>query len=409
LEVILGTRRTGKRRPGVAPLTEKREEFARLIAAGVNNAEACRRVGVHRKTGTRWRFGRTVPSSTGVDLHYPPVTTTRLETAGATSKRYLSEDERLLICDRLRSKISLRAIGRELGRPASTISREIRRNRAETGDYRPALAHRKALQRRARPRARRLARDGLLRGYVQGLLDQSWSPEQIAHHLRGAFPRQPSRHLTCESIYQAIYAREGVLGRDACRALRTGRRRRRPHPRPDARTPRKLHAMTMISERPASVADRAEPGHWEGDLITGAVNRSAIGTLVERTTRYTLLLHLPGAHTADAVRDAVTAAMTHLPPHLRRSLTWDQGSEMAHHAQITATTGLPVYFCEAHSPWQRGSNENTNGLLRQYFPKGTDLHAHSPERLAAVQQELNNRPRKTLSWNTPAAALALLQ
>jgi len=241
------------------------------------------------------------------------------------------------------------------------------------------------------------------------LLDLSWSPEQIAHHLRWAFPGQLARHLTCESIYQAIYARDGVLGRDACRALRTGRRRRRPHPRADQRTRRSLTNMTMIAERPASVADRAEAGHWEGDLITGAANRSAIGTLVERTTRHTILLHLPGAHTADAVADAVTAAMEHLPARLRRTLTWDQGTEMAQHTRISAATGMPVYFCEAHSPWQRGTNENTNGLLRQYFPKGTDLRAHSAERLAAVQEELNNRPRKTLHWNTPAAALALLQ
>jgi IS30 family transposase len=189
--------------------------------------------------------------------------------------------------------------------------------------------------------------------------------------------------------------------------LRTRRRRRRPLRRAGERRPNGIIAMTMIDQRPAEAAGRSEPGHWEGDLITGASNRSAIGTLVDRASRYTILLHLPGRHTAEAVRDALIAALSHLPPQLRRSLTWDQGKEMALHAEITAALSMPVYFCEKASPWQRPSNENTNGLLRQYFPKGSDLRVHSADELATVAAELNARPRQTLAWDTPAARLGL--
>ncbi|MQA76578.1 MAG: IS30 family transposase, partial [Solirubrobacterales bacterium] len=275
--------------------------------------------------------------------------------------------------------------------------------------YRPAAAQRLATARLHRPRARRLGTDLVLRAAVQGMLDQAWSPEQIGHALRERFPDVAVRQLCHESIYQAIYDRDSVLSRHRCGSLRTGRRRRRPRPRGDARTPRSLRDMTSIHQRPAGIADRAEAGHWEGDLITGALNRSAIGTLVERTTRYTVLVHLPDTHTAFATRDAVIAAMDQLPRHLRRSLTWDQGKEMAHHVQITAAIGAEVYFCDPRSPWQRGTNENTNGLLRQYFPKGANLRVHSAEDLAAVQAELNNRPRKVLGWTSPAAALSALQ
>jgi len=212
-----------------------------------------------------------------------------------------------------------------------------------------------------------------------------------------------------ETIYQAVYRPElGGLSRELpARVLRTRRRRRRPHRRPGERRPNGITAMTMIDQRPAEAAGREKPGHWEGDLITGASNRSAIGTLVDRASRYTILLHLPGRHTAEAVRDALIAAFCQLPPQLRRSLTWDQGKEMALHAEITAALGMPVYFCDKASPWQRPSNENTNGLLRQYFPKGSDLRAHGPGDLAAVAAELNARPRKTLGWDTPAGRLGL--
>ncbi|QBI22038.1 IS30 family transposase [Egibacter rhizosphaerae] len=324
------------------------------------------------------------------------------------SARYLSDDERDVIAERLRGGASLRAIAGELGRAPSTVSREVRRNRHDTGSYRPAHAHRLATARRARPRPRRVTADAVLREAVTGMLDRKCSPEQISHTLRQRFAWDPSRQLTHESLYQALYDRDRPLG-DRCRALRTQRRRRRPRPRGDARRPHRVRDMTPIAQRPAEVADRAEAGHWEGDLITGAANRSAIATLVERTTRYTVLAHLPAAHTAAAVRDAVTAALAVVPAHLRRSLTWDQGREMACHAQIAAATGMTVYVCDPHAPWQRPTNENANGLLRQYFPKGTNLARHCPEDLAAVQAELNDRPRKTLGWQSPAATFDQLQ
>lgn len=391
---------------GPAPLTEQREQFARLIARGVSNSKACRLVGVNRRTGTRWRYGRTTTSSDGLDRHYPPMA---INATRSLSARFLSEDERVVIADRLRAGVSLRAIGRELGRSASTVSREVNRNRDRDQAYRPFTAQRMSLARLARPRQRRLALDSLLRDTVQGWLNQRWSPEQIAHTLRTDFPDNHSWHLVHESIYQAIYAKDGPLGREQFACLRSKRARRRPHRHPDTRRAGGLRNMTMIHDRPVEVEDRRVAGHWEGDLITGRQNRSAIGTLVERSTRFVLLVHLPHDHTADSTHDGVVAAMAGLPPELRRSLTWDQGKEMAHHLQITMATAMKVYFCDPHSPWQRGTNENSNGLLRDYFPKGTDLSVHPVDRLAQVQAELNDRPRKVLGWQTPAGALARLQ
>jgi IS30 family transposase len=245
---------------------------------------------------------------------------------------------------------------------------------------------------------------------VADRLAARWSPEQVSHALRGEFPGEPGRHLVHETIYQAIYRPElgGGLCRDLPRALRTGRRHRKAHRRADARRTGVLTAMINISERPAEAAGRSVAGHSEGDLITGAGNRSAIGTLVDRASRFTILLHVPGPrHTAEAVADSLVAALEQLPAQLRRSLTWDQGKEMALHAGITQALAMPVFFCDPHAPWQRPTNENTNGLLRQYFPKGTDLRVHDPERLAAVAAELSDRPRKTLGWDTPAARLAV--
>jgi transposase, IS30 family len=397
----------GRGRPGPAPQTAKREQFAALIARGVNYSEACRIVGINRRTGKRWRHGRTITSSSGRRLHYPPVVGSGRKRE--ISSRFLSEDERVRIADLRRAGEGVRAIARELGRDPATVSRELRRNRDEgSGRYQPFAAQRLAAQRRARPRKGKLAGDGELQKFVQDRLDQRWSPEQIARALRGEFPDQPHRHLVPETIYQAIYRPEldGGLQRD--RVLRTGRLRRKPHRRPDARRPGRLVDMRMIDQRPVEVANRSVPGHWEGDLITGANNRSAIGTLVERTSRFTMLLYLPADHGAEAVRDAVIEAMSGLPAHLRRSLTWDQGSEMALHGEIARALSMPVYFCEKASPWQRPSNENTNGLLRQYFPKGTDLRVHTAGQLAAVENEVNTRPRKTLGWDTPAQRLAAL-
>jgi IS30 family transposase len=338
-------------------------------------------------------------------LHYAPVV------GGARkreiSARFLSEDERVRIADLRRGGGGVRAIARELGRDPATISRELRRNvDPKSSAYRPHTAQRLAEQRRARPRTGKLVADVELRRFVQDKLKRRWSPEQIARALRSEFPNQPQRHLVPETIYQAVYRPDlGGLCRELPKALRTGRLRRKPRRRNDERRGR-LANMTMTDQRPAEAAGREVAGHWEGDLITGESNRSAIGTLVERASRYVILLYLPGRHTAEAVRDAVIDAMKDLPAHLRRSLTWDQGSEMALHAEIAQALGMPVYFCEKASPWQRPSNENTNGLLRHYSPKGTDLRRHDAERLADVADELNTRPRKTLSWQTPAKLLA---
>ena len=396
----------GRGRPGRPPQSDNRERFARLIERGVGNAEACRAVGVHPKTGKRWRIGRAITSSGGRRRHYPSVISARkLE----VSPRFLSEDERVRIADLRRAGMGVRAIGGQLGRSPSTISRELRRNcERASGQYRPFAAQRLAARRQARPGRGKLNADPVLRQFVVSGLEKHWSPEQISRALRAEFPAEPGRHLVHETIYQAVYRPElGGLRRDLPPVLRTRRRHRKPHRRSDARRAGALTGMTMISQRPPAAAGRSEAGHWEGDLITGASNRSAIGTLVDRASRFTILVHLPGQrHDAETVRDALVAAMAILPAQLRRSLTWDQGKEMALHDQIAAALGMPVFFCDPHSPWQRPTNENTNGLLRQYFPKGSDLRVHGPDRLAAVAAELNDRPRKTLGWNTPAALLA---
>ena len=400
----------GRRGPGALPQVEKREQYARLIGQGFSSLEACRIVGINPRTGKRWRHGRTITARDGRKLHYSPVITRGAVVRREISDRYLSEQERVQIADLRAAGAGVRAIAERTGRSPSTISRELRRNRdPDSGQYRPFTAHKLAVQRRARPRPGKIAVDPVLRQFVAGRLEKRWSPQQVSRALPGEFPDDPARHVVHETIYQAVYRPElGGLPRELpARVLRTRRRRRRPHRRPGERRPNGIIAMTMIDQRPAEAAGRSEPGHWEGDLITGASNRSAIGTLVDRASRYTILLHLPGRHTAEAVRAALIAAFSHLPPQLRRSLTWDQGKEMALHAEITAALGMPVYFCEKASPWQRPSNENTNGLLRQYFPKGSDLRVHSADELATVAAELNARPRKTLAWDTPAARLGL--
>lgn len=391
-------------RRGVAPQTEKREQWARLIERGVSNSEVCRIVGINVRTGKRWRHGRKRTTRDGRTLHYAPVITKRKVEISA---RYLSEDERVAIADLRRQGLSMRAIADRLGRAPSTVSRELKRNQIPgRGHYRPFEAQRLAVQRRTRPGRGKIVNDEVLREFVSGLLKKRWSPEQISHELTLAFPDEPERQVVPETIYQAVYRPElGGLHRGLPKPLRTGRRRRKPHRRGDERRGR-LVGMTMIDQRPAEADDRAVPGHWEGDLIIGELTRSAIGTVVERSSRFTILLHLPaGRHTAEAVRDAIVEQMSVLPAHLRRSLTWDQGSELAMHADIARALNMPVFFCEKSSPWQRPSNENTNGLLRDYFPKGSDLRVHDVSRLAAVAAEVNARPRKTLGWATPAQLL----
>ena len=400
----------GRRGPGALPQVEKREQYARLIGQGFSSLEACRIVGINPRTGKRWRHGRTITARDGRKLHYAPVITRGAVVRREISDRYLSEKERVQIADLRAAGAGVRAIAEQTGRSPSTISRELRRNQdPDSGRYRPFTAHKLAMQRRARPRPGKIAADPVLRQFVQDRLEKRWSPQQVSRALPGQFPGERARHVVHETIYQALYRPElGGLPRELpARVLRTGRRRRRLHRRAGERRPNGIIAMTMIDQRPAEAAARTQPGHWEGDLITGASNRSAIGTVVDRASRYTILLHLPGRHTAEAVRDALIAAFSHLPPRLRRSLTWDQGKEMALHAEVTAALGMPVYFCEKASPWQRPSNENTNGLLRQYFPKGSDLRVHSAGELAAVAAELNARPRKTLAWGTPTGRLGL--
>ncbi|WP_020660034.1 IS30 family transposase [Amycolatopsis benzoatilytica] len=382
------------------------------MAEGVGTVEACRVVGVDRRTGHRWRHGR--PSRAGRTAVRSPAPPSRpapvADARPEAQSRFLTQQERLAIADLRRAGAGVRAIARELGRDPATISRELARNaRPGSRGYRPYAAQARADARRKRPKTGKIAACPELRDLVQGMLRKKFSPEQISQRLRRDHPDRPELHVTPETVYQALYVQgRGELRRELHRALRTGRAVRKPRRTGEARRPRFAEPMVMISERPAEAADRAVPGHWEGDLIIGKDGASAIATLVERATRYTLLVPLPHGRGADAVRDALVTAMHTLPDHLTRSLTWDQGSEMGRHREFTIATGIPVYFCDPHSPWQRGSNENTNGLLRQYFPKGTDLSLHSPEHLAAVAAELNCRPRKTLGWDTPAERLATL-
>ena len=307
--------------------------------------------------------------------------------------------------------VGVRAISRELGRDPGTVSRELRRNAGHGGVYRASTAQQRADQNaRAGGRARpaKLAVNLRLRREVQTRLEEHHSPEQIARRLREDFPDDPEMWVSHETIYQSLYVQgRGGLKRELAACLRTGRALRRPRRQAQARRARgdRIKDMVLIAERPPEVADRAVPGHWEGDLIMGAGNATAIGTLVERTTRFLMLLHLPEDHRAETVAEAMVTAMADLPDFLRRTLTWDQGIELRSHAQIAAATGLDIYFCDPASPWQRGTNENTNGLLRQYFPKSTDLSFWGAGVLERVAIEMNNRPRKTLNWRTPAEAL----
>jgi IS30 family transposase len=370
------------------------------------------------------------------------------------SGRYLSFAEREEIALLHAQKFGVCEIARRIDRSSSTISRELRRNAATRSggfEYRASTAQWHADRKSKRPKVAKLAANDELRHYVQERLAgtiavgngetvgpdvtwnrrrhgprqdrrwaTSWSPEQISERLKLDFPDDESMRVSYEAIYQALYVQgRGALRRELVTCLRTGRALRVPR----ARTRRGkafLSPEVMITERPPEANDRAVPGHWEGDLIVG-LDSSAIGTLVERSTRFTLLLHLPrmtdfgqprvkngpalAGHGAEAVRDAIASSIVTLPKQLRRSLTWDQGAEMAQHVQLRIKTGLPVYFCDPHSPWQRGTNENTNGLLRQYFPKGTDLSRYSGDELEAVAAALNSRPRKTLGWKTPAEVL----
>jgi IS30 family transposase len=303
----------------------------------------------------------------------------------------------------LRAGESLSAIGRRLGRSASTVSREVAANGGPEG-YSVWRAHQRARLAARRPKPCKL-RAGRLRDEVARRLLELWSPDEIARRLPLAFPDDPEMRVSHETIYQSLFVQgRGELRRELARCLRSGRTTRKKRGVIDRRG--HIPGMVMISERPAEVDDRAVPGHWEGDLIVGEGGRSAVGTLVERSTRLVLLLHLSNDRSAVSVETAMRKAVATLPGELRRSITWDQGTEMSRHAAFTTATGIPIYFCDPHSPWQRGSNENTNGLLRQYLPKGTDLSKQSAVDLQRIQRSLNNRPRKTLGYLTPSEAYA---
>jgi IS30 family transposase len=292
---------------------------------------------------------------------------------------------------------SLRTIATRLGRAPSTISREVGWN-GPRNDYRAWRADREAGRRGRRPKPSKLAVDSRLCREVERGLRAHWSPQQIAARLICDYPDDVNMRVSHETIYRTLFVQaRGALRKELTACLRTGRTQRRPHMRTERSGAGRLQNMILISERPPEVADRAVPGHWEGDLIIGKGGRSAIGTLVERSSRYVVLLHLPHGRTAEDVRAALTRQVSKLPAELRRTLTWDQGKEMADHVRFTTDTNMEVYFCDPHSPWQRGSNENTNGLLRQYFPSKADLSLHSAAHLNAVARALNNRPRQTLN------------
>jgi IS30 family transposase len=326
----------------------------------------------------------------------------RAEAAAEPSGVRLSLDERIEIQLGIAEDKSGRSIAAGLGRSPSTVCREITRNGGRQR-YQAARAHQRAAVNRRRPKQSKLASPELA-GQVERWLLKWWSPEEIAAKLAVEFPHRAEMQVSHETIYKSLFVQgRGELRRELHRCLRSGRAQRRPEGR--VSTQGQIAGMVMISERPAEAEDRAVPGHWEGDLIMGANNRSAIGTLVERSTRFVMLLHLPNGRSADAVRQAMAAKILTLPAALRRSITWDQGKEMSHHAQFTIETGIPIYFCDPHSPWQRGSNENTNGLLRQYFPKGTSLRRYTEADLDAAADSLNGRPRETLGWQTPLERL----
>ena len=449
----MGTPKHGRCRRGIRPtlgsigrpqagLNGERPVFWQAIAQGHSTERSAEIAGVSAAVGTRWfRQGGGMPD---ISLKKAP------------TDRYLTLAEREEIALLKAKGHGVREIAGRISRAASTVSRELRRNAATRSgyvEYRAITAQWHAYRRAQRPKKAKLATNAALRQYVQDRLAaplktpagrrtgpqgnwtgrrhgprqdrhwaSAWSPEQISNRLRLDFPQDPTMRISHEAIYQALYIQgRGALSRDLCMCLRSGRPLRVPRERAKSRGQHFVTPAVMIHQRPEEVNERKVPGHWEGDLILG-LESSAIGTVVERSTRYTVLLHLPpmkehraarkkngpplAGHGAEAVRRALTASLRSMPTQMRQSLTWDQGAEMAQHQQLNLDTGVAVYFCEPRSPWQRGTNENTNGLLRQYFPKGTDLSRHHARTLAAVASTINNRPRKVLGWRTPAEAFA---
>lgn len=406
----MSSSRRVKKGPGRRPQSANRQRFMELRARGWSIAAAGREVGVSRTAANSWARGHKIYRRGRVVGFVPALDRLAVR---QISPRYLCQDERIEIADLRRAGLGVRQIAAKIGRAPSTVSRELQRNSRRDDTYRPFEAQRWAILRRARRHRRRIETNPSLCAVVADLLAQRWSPQQIARHLQRQYPDDRSMWLCHESIYQGVYQPRSPLVRPPAIStrtrspLRTGRDHWRAHRRRNRRRPRFAQPMLSIHQRPFDPDDRSQAGHWEGDLIVGKNQASAIGTLVERQTRLIRLLHLP-RRDADSLRTAITAVLGELPPTLVRSITWDQGTEMACHTNITADLGAKVYFCDSHSPWQRGSNENANGLLRQYFPKGTALGRYSAAHLNAVEDELNNRPRLVLGDRSPTELFKLL-
>jgi IS30 family transposase len=366
-----------------------KRRYFELIRTGLSGSEAAKGVGVSLSCGSLWFIDAGRVSF--------------IETA--ISPRYLTQDDRIEIADGLSRGEPVKQIAARIGKSYQSVYREIARNRKPDGRYQPWYAHNQAYLRRRRPKPRRLSADAGLREVVAGKLAGHWSPAQISRWLRRRYRRRPAWHVCTETIYEAVY--RGLVVPVDAQSLRTGRtyRHRRGRGRTRDGALKQSTSMRPIHQRPAAARSRRQAGHWEGDLIVGAAQRSAIATLVERKFRLTVLVQVPQDHSAQTVGDALIGAFSKLPTGLRRTLTWDQGNEMFHHQRIEQQTGLKIYFADPHSPWQRGSNENTNGLLRQYFPKGTDLSAWSAGQLDRVAAELNDRPRLCLGDRTPHQAM----
>lgn len=391
---------------------EVREEFFALVCAGASLQAAARLSGVSERSATTWwrscgvmspviQFGR----AGGLPGSAPPARPGQEQPGPSVRvRRALSSEDRAVIAAGLQAGWSYRKIARLIGRCPSVVSREVARNRGRDGAYWAPVAHRAAHERRRRPKEFRLvANPGLCRR-IETWMDDGWSPKLIARVLREESPHVIMGRVSHETIYQALYVQtRGSLRKDLYRQLSTSRPRRVTHG--STRNPSPYKDAFKISQRPAEVADRAVPGHWEGDLIMGTPGTPAVGTLVERSTRFTILLHLPERHDAESVAAAMIREMSRLPEHLRRSLTWDRGTELARYDKVQLELGMPVYFCDPHSPWQRGTNENTNRLLRHWLTKGTDLSRFGAADLRRIAASLNARPRPTLDMRTPAQAL----
>lgn len=398
---------------------EERDEFFDLLCSGLPLQAAAAHSGVSKEAGSQWwrasglvNLAIQMGAVGGLPGTPPPREPGQDQAASAPrERRALSSEDRAVIGAGLRRELSYAQIGVLIGRDKSVVCREVNRNRGPDGSYWAPVAHRAAHERRRRPKEFRLAANPALCRRVEAWMDQGWSPRLIARVLREEHPHAIMERVSHETIYGALYVQgRGHLRQDLHRQLSTKRPRRKPRtgPHGTTRTSSPYREAFTISQRPPEVADRAVPGHWEGDLVIGAGGTSAVGTLVERSTRFTILLHLPGRHDADSVAAAMIREMSELPEYLRQSLTWDRGTELARYEKVQLDLAMPVYFCDPHSPWQRGTNENTNRLLRHWLTKGTDLSRFSAADLRRIAASLNARPRPTLEMQTPAQALDTL-